>query len=711
MATLALGGAVAIAAEAGKWTALAAFAAAAAATAAGTYLDQKFIFPALGLVPEQQNLQGNRIDDFQLSLASEGAPKNFGSGPKCRVPGTVIWIYRDPATKSPFREIKESNRVGGKSGSRITNYAYFTDIAIGVHTGFPISKIHSIWANGQLIMTQTRQPGLDDINSVFVVTKVTQTRWTFIAGKFVQVTSVQMKITSPSGGPNLGLLLTGQTTNVSGFTNGANNGNFICGSAARTLAGAVANVKGSYVLGAQVSNVSYNGGTLKFTRGSGSWSADGFLVGDYVQSSGFSLGSVNNRKWRVTAVSALELTVASQGVLGNATGGKITLVTKRITRSSGSFVADGYVAGQLVVFNVAGEWKVRAVAASYIEIVEPAGETLAILSSYSVWRITGSVAYLNNPNCVNEDSSATPSISQSVPTWDKRLFEDITFYDGSQVAADPTIAAQEGAANAKVWPNESYFVIEGLAMSEFGNTIPVSWSVLVEVDVADVELSTAFARILQRSGMIPAEYDVTDLDEYKVRGYFYSGPRSGTEALGPLYAAYDVLKQERGAKIFFFRREKAQEIAVAASDLGAGAPGEFGPKPALVSRGSARSLPAEVLVEYISEEKDFQKGEARSPRTLELAGSDVVRTAAIQVVLNSEQAEKLAKRIHWSAISNARTVVVPLPPSYMKVLENDILLVPAYGGTLRILVQRVTDGLNNLILAEGFIEEAQTLSW
>lgn len=704
MATLVLVGAAALATEAGT---TAAFIAVAAATAAGAILDQKFVYPALGLVPEQQNLQGNRVDDYQLSLASEGSPKNFGFGPKNRVPGTIIYLSKDPKTGGP-REVSESNRVGGKSGARVYSYTYFADIAIGVHTGLVISKIHSIWANGQMIVTQTRQPVLDDLGSAFVVTRYTYTTYNFVNGKWVASPKVAMRITSPATGPNLAQLVSGRDTVVSGFVNGGNNGTFKCLSAARTTAAQVSGLIASTVY-LIATAVSANSATKKFNRGLG-WT--GFQVGDRIKTSNFSLSGINNRYFYVTAIAGNDLTVYdADNFMVTSTGGIVTLHAKRFTRSSGSFIADGYVLTDYVAFNAPGEWQVRAVAATYIEIFEPRHlSPLAFQSKYTVSRITGSLTYLDNINCVSEDSAAVPTVSQSVPTWDKRKFSNITFYRGNQVTKDPTMDA-DPAADPQVWPNEAYFVIEDLALAEWGNTIPTSWSVLVEVDVGDVALGTAVGRIVERSGLLSAQYDATDLDEEKVHGYFYSGPRSGMEALNPLFAAYDILKQERDGKIFFFRRVSAKEVSVAAGDLAAGDAGSPAPKPALMVRPPVRDLPAEVLVDYIDAENDYQKGEARTPRSLALPSTEIVRTVSFPLVLNQEEAQKIANRVLWTALANSRAVTVQLPPSYILPLENDILLVPAFGMVMRVLVQRILRGANYLVVAEGVVEEAQTLSW
>lgn len=70
-------------------------------------------------------------------------------------------------------------------------------------------------------------------------------------------------------------------------------------------------------------NIGSNTGTKKFSRASGSFVTDGYRPGDVVRVAGFTSGdAVNNGDWTVTAVSALELTVADpDGVMTTVVAG------------------------------------------------------------------------------------------------------------------------------------------------------------------------------------------------------------------------------------------------------------------------------------------------------------------------------------------------------------------------------------------------------
>ena len=77
-------------------------------------------------------------------------------------------------------------------------------------------------------------------------------------------------------------------------------------------------------------NIQAVAATQLFTRASGSWITDGYRVGDYVTSSGFS-NSVNNGTFRVTAVTAADLSVDTTVIVNEASASRtIAVQGKRI---------------------------------------------------------------------------------------------------------------------------------------------------------------------------------------------------------------------------------------------------------------------------------------------------------------------------------------------------------------------------------------------
>lgn len=107
-----------------------------------TYITLPLLFPT-------DPLQGPRLNDLQVTTATEGNPVKWAIGPKNRIGGTVIWM-------PPLKEVART--TGGKGGvtPEVTNYTYFASLAIGVVEtrdlpGGKIKAIRKIWADTKVI--------------------------------------------------------------------------------------------------------------------------------------------------------------------------------------------------------------------------------------------------------------------------------------------------------------------------------------------------------------------------------------------------------------------------------------------------------------------------------------------------------------------------------------------------------------------------------
>lgn len=115
--------------------------------AAGAYLDQAFIMPAL-FPTKSQNMSAGRVSEIELQSSCEGSPINRCYGSEVRCSGTCIWV-------SDLIEVKKTEEAGGGKGGggggpEITTYSYFVDIALAICKG-PVGSVARIWADGKLI--------------------------------------------------------------------------------------------------------------------------------------------------------------------------------------------------------------------------------------------------------------------------------------------------------------------------------------------------------------------------------------------------------------------------------------------------------------------------------------------------------------------------------------------------------------------------------
>ncbi|RLP25311.1 glycoside hydrolase/phage tail family protein [Mesorhizobium sp. YM1C-6-2] len=108
---------------------------AAAGALAGYTIDQ-------ALINGTRRIEGPRLSGARPFTAEEGAalPRVYGTA---RVGGIMIWATR-------FDEKRKTQRQGGKSGPKLTEYSYFANVAFALCEG-EIAGIRRVWADGREI--------------------------------------------------------------------------------------------------------------------------------------------------------------------------------------------------------------------------------------------------------------------------------------------------------------------------------------------------------------------------------------------------------------------------------------------------------------------------------------------------------------------------------------------------------------------------------
>jgi hypothetical protein len=190
----------------------------------GSFIDSQFLFPAL--FGKDQEVRGPRLEDLRIMTSGQGAGMHYCMGPENRVAGHCIW-------KSGIREkVIEQEQGGGKGGGgssvTSTSYEYFMDLAIAFAERpweGSISRIVKILADGKTIYKD--DPDIDITRTDLAVRKVEITQWIPWPPPDGQdiVTGVEMHVDGPSGWA--GSLRVGINVQISGYTNGGNNGTFV----------------------------------------------------------------------------------------------------------------------------------------------------------------------------------------------------------------------------------------------------------------------------------------------------------------------------------------------------------------------------------------------------------------------------------------------------------------------------------------------------
>ncbi|MDE1173664.1 MAG: hypothetical protein PW790_08360 [Parvibaculaceae bacterium] len=119
-------------------------AAAAAATAVGSFIDNRLFGPSMGNTTQE----GPRLDSLRVQASTEGAAIPEIAG-RVRIAGQIIWATKFKEVAITTTQRSGGGKGGGGGGSvTSTTYSYFANFAVGLCEG-PIDRIGRIWGDGK----------------------------------------------------------------------------------------------------------------------------------------------------------------------------------------------------------------------------------------------------------------------------------------------------------------------------------------------------------------------------------------------------------------------------------------------------------------------------------------------------------------------------------------------------------------------------------
>lgn len=236
------------------------------------------------------------------------------------------------------------------------------------------------------------------------------------------------------------------------------------------------------------------------------------------------------------------------------------------------------------------------------------------------------------------------------------------FHDGDEgQAADPLIAAVEGADQAPAYRGLAYMVFEDLQLAAYGNRIP-SLSFEVEADAGPVKVG-AIAGAISGGAIV-------DATATRVAGYAASGD-TVRGAIETLVRAIPLTLVEDGDGLML-GEGAGVPVDLAEAALGAAAGGRGGVRRETDLR-AAGTVPDEATLSYYAVERDYQAGLQRARR-----GGPGRRVDAIELpaVLAAEAARAIVEArlaADWAA---RREAVIRLPWRWMRMRPGQAATVP-----------------------------------
>ncbi len=300
------------------------------------------------------------------------------------------------------------------------------------------------------------------------------------------------------------------------------------------------------------------------------------------------------------------------------------------------------------------------------------------------------------------------TVKQTVPMGDDPTvsFNQLNVHLGNNTSPDSIISSFAKAG--ELVPNYQdtvYVAFEELQLRAYGNRVP-NFTFLVE-ERETLTLSEAVAALMFRAGYQSGDFDVTSLTG-SVHGLTSSGIITPANMLAPLLEAYGVSTQTINGVITFSPKGLSTPITVQSGDLASRMSGDTAPHTLEIQEITDRDLYSEVNIGFINPANKWERG------TQSAIKLDVVRkipkNTEYAITMTDAYAKALAYRVLRTGWRESRLANATLPPSYLSVLENDVLQIAHNGQTHELRVFEVLRGDNFLVEVKGVLQRSATLA-
>jgi hypothetical protein len=277
----------------------------------------------------------------------------------------------------------------------------------------------------------------------------------------------------------------------------------------------------------------------------------------------------------------------------------------------------------------------------------------------------------------------------------------IRIYKGTaNQVPDSIMEGYLGAGTVPGYRGTAYVVLKDMLLRDWGNRAP-QFTFLTRAQVHE-SAAAAISNLLERAGLAfgLGEYNVDGV-AHSVRGYAITGPTDTIKAIEPIMMAYDVLVQESNSSLRFFQRGAEDKINIDGNDVGAREKNESASRPFRMSDPSGFDLPRQVIVNFQDPTIEWQRGSQQYSRND--GNTNQTLTIDVPLVMHPSDAINLAATRLWRNYAERQQVEITLPPKYIHVEENDVIVIPYNGEVYEVRLNEVNIGQNFLVQAKGLL--------
>lgn len=285
-------------------------------------------------------------------------------------------------------------------------------------------------------------------------------------------------------------------------------------------------------------------------------------------------------------------------------------------------------------------------------------------------------------------------------------YKRLNIYRGTKAQEpDDIMEAELGVGNVPGYRGVMYFVMKGLELKDFGNSLP---TFKIEIDGGDSDnkalLIDVVSDLCEDAGLRPSEYSVGRMDATaKVRGFALTDQTSAREALEHLRKVFPFDVIESNYKVRFIYRYSPVVAMIRREDLGATEFDSEFPDTFENTRAHVDEMPREIQFTFQDRNREMSLNTAKSRRTSNAATE--TESYSLPLVMRPVEAKEAVDQYMVYKYGARRSYTLNLPVKYFVLDPGDVVQIPRpdnpYGTTVRPPYYRV---ISTTLGANGIVE-------
>lgn len=218
------------------------------------------------------------------------------------------------------------------------------------------------------------------------------------------------------------------------------------------------------------------------------------------------------------------------------------------------------------------------------------------------------------------------------------------------------------------------------------------------------ELNAILEEIIGEIGSDTVVINADDIAAIECGGLLVDQPQPVSDVLTAILDCYDLVTRQDNGILTFLPRGSEDQIIINSDDLSASEPGKKAEKLWSITDVSNINLPREVIINFNDPSQEWQKSSVsyRKPNGI----TEEIQTFNLPFTMPAADARYIARRRCLSYYLNRKPISIYLPPKYITLRENDILLIPDGDEYIIMRIQNITRGLNYLLEVKGIIDNS-----